>query len=62
MHENLRSFSFFAIWLRMLISFLNDADIITILEFKDSFGKYYPVFTKNQKNWGVKSAGFWLKF
>jgi hypothetical protein len=27
----------------MLISFLNDADIKTISEFKDSFGKYYPV-------------------
>ena len=46
----------------MLISFLNDADIKTISEFKDSFGKYYPVFPKNPKNWGVKSAGFWLKF
>jgi hypothetical protein len=34
----------------MLISFLNDADIKTILEFKDSFGKYYPVFPKNLKN------------
>ena len=38
-----------------------DADIKTISEFKDSFGKYYPVFPKNPKNWGVKSAGFWLK-
>ena len=25
------------------IFFLNDADIKTISEFKDSFGKYYPV-------------------
>ena len=41
----------------MLISFLNDADIITISEFKDSFGKYYPVFPKNPKNLSVKSAG-----
>ena len=54
--------NFLAIWLRMLIFFLNDADIKTISEFKDSFGKYYPVFPKNPKNWGVKSAGFWLKF
>ena len=42
----------------MLISFFNDADIKTISEFKYSFGKYYPVFPKNSKNWGVKSAGF----
>jgi hypothetical protein len=34
----------------MLIFFLNDADIKTISEFKDSFGKYYPVFPKNPKN------------
>ena len=26
----------------MLISFLNDADIQLILEFKNSFGKYHP--------------------
>ena len=52
---------FFAIWLIMLISFLNDADIKIISEFKDSFG-YYPVFPKNQKKWGVKIDGFWLKF
>jgi hypothetical protein len=34
----------------MLISFLNDAEIKTISEFKDRFGKYYPVFPKNPKN------------
>ena len=34
----------------MLISFLNDVDIKLILEFKESFGKYYPDFQKNQKN------------
>ena len=46
----------------MLISFKNDVDIKLFSEFKDSFGKYYPVFPKNKKNFGVKSAGFWLKF
>jgi hypothetical protein len=34
----------------MLISFLNDADLNAISEFIDSFGKYHPVFPKNQKN------------
>ena len=38
---------FFSIRLKMLISFLNDGDIQLILEFKKSFGKYYPVFPKN---------------
>jgi hypothetical protein len=33
----------------MLISFINDADIKTISEFKESFGKYYPVFPKKLK-------------
>ena len=37
----------FSILLRMLISFLNDVDIQLILEFKNSFGKYHPVFSKN---------------
>ena len=41
--------------------FLNDADIKLILEFKDSFGKFCPVFPKNPKNWSVKIIGFWLK-
>ena len=31
----------------MLISFLNDVDIQLILEFKNSFGKYHPVFPEN---------------
>ena len=31
----------------MLISFLNDVDIQLILDFKNSFGKYHPVFPKN---------------
>ena len=57
-----RACNFFAIWLRMLISFLNDVEIKIISEFNDSFGKYYPVFPKNPKNWGVKSDGFLLKF
>ena len=60
--KNSRVCNFFAIWLRMLISFLNDAYIKLVSEFKDSFGKYYPVFPKNQKNWGVKIAVFLLKF
>jgi hypothetical protein len=34
----------------MQIYFLNDEAIKTISEFKDSFGKYYPVFPKNLKN------------
>jgi hypothetical protein len=29
----------------MLISFLKDVDIQQILEFKNSFGKYHPVFS-----------------
>jgi hypothetical protein len=39
--------NFFAIWLRMLISFLNDLDIQLILESKLSFEKNYPVCPKN---------------
>ena len=29
--------------------YLNDVDIQLILEFKDIFGKYHPVFPKNPK-------------
>ena len=39
--------NFFAIRLRMLISVLNNVDIQLILELKNSFGKYHPVFPKN---------------
>ena len=35
--------NFFPIWLRSLISFLNDVDIQLILEFKNRIGKYHPV-------------------
>ena len=45
----------------MLIYFLNDAYIKLISEFKDSFGKYYPVFPKNCKT-GVKIADFYSNF
>ena len=30
----------------MLISFLNYVDIQLVLEYKNSFGKLYPIFTK----------------
>ena len=43
----LRVCNFFAIRLRMLISFLNDVDIKLISELKNSLGKYHPVFHKN---------------
>ena len=46
----------------MLIYFLNYAYIKLISEYKDSFGKYYPVFPKNSKNLDVKFDSFWLKF
>ena len=39
--------NFFAIWLRMLISFLNEVDKQLILEFKYWFRKYHLVFPKN---------------
>ena len=41
------SVTFFAIRLRMLISFLNDVDMQLILEFKNIFGKCQPVCPKN---------------
>ena len=47
-----------ATWLWRLIFFSNDADIKIISEFKDSFGKNYPVFQKNPKNWVVKVPVF----
>ena len=56
--KNLRACNFFAIQLRMLISFLNDADIKTISEFKESFGKYYPVFPKIKKKNKCKKCRF----
>ena len=59
--RNLRACNFFAIWVRMLIFFLIDVDIKLLLEFKDSYGKFCPVFPKNPKNWSVKIIGFWLK-
>ena len=45
--ENCRACHFFAIWLRMLISFLNDVGRQLILKFKNSFGKYHSVCPKN---------------
>ena len=45
--ENCRACNFFAIWLRIIFSFLNDVDIQLILEYKISFGKYHPVCPKN---------------
>ena len=42
--ENIDEPLFFAMWLRMLISFLSDVDI---LEFNSSFGKYYPLHPQN---------------
>ena len=39
--------TFFAIWLRMLISFLNDEDIQLLSEFKNTFRKYHLVCSKN---------------
>ena len=38
---------FFPLWLKMLISFLNDVDIQLTLEFKNIFGKYHLVCPKN---------------
>ena len=37
----------FGYMLKMLIYFLSDGDILLILEFKNSFGKYHPVFIRN---------------
>ena len=34
----------------MSISFVNDVGIQVILEFKDSLGKYHPVFPENPLN------------
>ena len=48
--------NFFAIWLRMLILFLNDVDIQLILEFKNSFGKICPFFPKNPKHFFLPGA------
>ena len=45
-YENLRASNFFGLWLRMLISFLNDVNIQLILKFKHSFGKYHSVCLK----------------
>ena len=43
--ENCWACNFFSIWLRMLISFLNDVDDIQlILDFKNCFGKYHSMF------------------
>ena len=39
--------TFFAICLRMLISFLNDVDIQLISEIKKNSGKYHPACPKN---------------
>ena len=38
--------TFFAVQLRMLISFLNDVELHFVLEFKNSLGKYHPVFKR----------------
>ena len=40
----------------MLILFLNDVDILFILEFKNSFGKKYSVFPKNPKHFYLPGA------
>ena len=45
--ENCKACNLFAIRLRMLFSFLNDVYILLILEFKNSFGKYHSIFSKN---------------
>ena len=37
----------FLLYVRMLITFLNDVDIQLILEFKNCFGKCDPVCPKN---------------
>ena len=42
----------------MLFGFRIDVDIKILLEFKESFEKFCPVFPKNPKNLSVKIIGF----
>ena len=44
----MRACNFFALWLRMLISYLNDVGIGCSLEFKNGFGKYDQASSKNR--------------
>ena len=45
--KNRLAYNFFAIWLRMLISFWNDVHIGCCLELINGLWKYKPVFFKN---------------
>ena len=45
--ENCQACNFFAIWLRVLISFLNDVSRDYTLNFRKSFGKKHSVCPKN---------------